>query len=267
MYLADYHTHSLCSPDGSAPLTELAQAAIDVGLDELCLTDHCDFIDFNGNPDFSFRWTPIEEQVTKAQMAYDDRLSIKMGLELGEPWEDPELARKLYRHKSADFVLGSVHNLPLEQGGTDFYEMKYDSEELCYAALDQYFKSMGILARIDCYDVLAHIIYPLRYMNERDGNHITLEPYRDTLIKIFKTVIRKGKGIELNTYRGRTVEDWRWVLRLYKDCGGRIVTLGSDAHTPEDVGRGISEGAELLRELGFLYIATYKRHTATLLRL
>lgn len=267
MYLADYHTHSLCSFDGSAPLTQLCEAALDAGLSELCLTDHCDFIDPQGNPDFSFRWEPIEEQVSHAKPAYEGRLTIKMGLELGEPWEDPELARQIYRHKPADFVLGSVHNLPLERGGTDFFEMKFDSEELCYATLDQYFQSMRLLSRINCYDVLAHIIYPLRYMNERDGNHVTLDRYRDTLIAIFKSVIHKGKGIELNTCRGRTIENWRWVMELYRDCGGMIVTLGSDAHTPEDVGAGIAEGAKLLRELGFLYLATYERHNAKLIRL
>lgn len=263
MYLTDYHTHSLCSPDGSAPLVELAQAALDAGMDEMCLTDHCDFLDFNGNLDLTFTWAPIEEQLVRGKLAFEGRLPIKMGLELGEPWEYPHLANKLYRHKPVDFVLGSVHNLPLSEGGRDFYFDHFETEEQCYALLDSYFNAMEILAGMDCYDVLAHVIYPLRYF-ERDGNHVTLDRYADQLRRIFLTAIHKGKGIELNTCRGRTIEDWRWVLELYRDCGGVLITLGSDAHTPEDVGKGIREGADLLRELGFPYIATYDRHNVNL---
>lgn len=40
MYLADYHTHSDCSPDASFPMTQMALAAVEAGLDELCFTDH-----------------------------------------------------------------------------------------------------------------------------------------------------------------------------------------------------------------------------------
>lgn len=267
MFLADYHTHSLCSPDGTAPLVQMAQAALDAGMDELCLTDHCDFIDYHGNPDFSFQWEPIELQLLQAEPKFRGKLPIKKGLELGEPWEDPALAQKIYSHRDVDFVLGSVHNLPLSLGGTDLYEMKFKDEEQCYWVLDKYFASMDTLAHMDCYDVLAHVIYPLRYMNDRDGNHVTLDRYEFRLRRIFRTVVEKGRGIELNTCRGLTVEDWRWPLELYKKCGGLIVTLGSDAHTPEDVGKGIREGAALLKELGFLYVATYDKHNTKLIRI
>lgn len=50
MYLSDYHTHSRLSFDAHAPLSELAEAAADAGLDELCVTDHFDFLDENGVP-------------------------------------------------------------------------------------------------------------------------------------------------------------------------------------------------------------------------
>ena len=66
MFLADYHTHSLCSFDGSAPLADLAQSAVTAGLTELCLTDHCDLVNTQGKPDLSFRWEPVEEQLSLA---------------------------------------------------------------------------------------------------------------------------------------------------------------------------------------------------------
>ncbi|MCI9403422.1 MAG: histidinol-phosphatase HisJ family protein [Oscillospiraceae bacterium] len=261
MFLADYHTHSLCSPDGYAPLTDMAQAAWEQGLDELCLTDHCDLLTADGHLDFSFRWAPIEEQFAQARPRFEGRLTLRMGLELGEGWEAPDFAQKLSSHPRLDFVIASAHNLSrAEGGGKDFYFFDYRSDEDCYAVLDQYFRCMEDMVKLSFYDCLGHVIYPLRYMNERDGNHAALDRYEDQLRRIFAIVIDKGKSVELNTCRGRTVEDWRWVLGLYRDCGGRLLTLSTDAHRPQDVGKGLREAAELARELGFTHVAAYEGH-------
>jgi len=267
LFLADYHTHSLCSFDGSAPLADLAQAALDMGLSELCVTDHCDLLSFGGEPDRSFRWPPVEEQLSLARPLFEGRLPIRMGLELGAPWEDRAWTADLLSHPDLDFVLGSVHNLSSADNGIDFYCLHYTCDADCYYILDRYFDCMEVLADMDCCDVLAHIIYPLRYMNTRDGQHATLDRYEPQLRRIFKTVIANGKGIELNTCRGETVEDWRWTLSLYKDCGGTLVTLGSDAHRPQDVGKGLREGAALLKELGFTHLARYVRRQPELVEL
>lgn len=267
MFLADYHTHSLCSFDGSAPLTELAEAAVNAGMTELCLTDHCDLLNTQGRPDLSFRWGPVEEQLALARPLFEDRLPIRMGVELGAAWEFPDFCGELVSHPELDFVLGSVHNLSLADGGQDFYYVNYKSNEDCYYVLDRYFDCMERLAEMDCYDVLAHIIYPLRYMNGRDGQHAGLERYEAQLRRIFSTVISKGKGIEVNTCRGETVEDWRWTLELYRDCGGRLITLGSDAHLSQDVGKGIRAAAELVKELGFDSVARYIKRKPEMVRL
>ena len=111
------------------------------------------------------------------------------------------------------------------------------------------------LASAGAYDVLGHIIYPLRYM----PFPISLERWRDRIRGILETVVSKGKGIEVNTYRGRTLGPWLEILTLYHACGGEIVTLGSDAHIPAHVGAGIPQAAELLRAAGFSCVAVYQR--------
>ena len=219
MFLADQHTHSRSSPDGSASIGEMAAAARDAGLSALCITDHCDLLDFRGRPDLSFSWAGIEADLAEARSALP-HVPVFMGLELGEPWEAPEFAAAVTAHPELDFVLGSVHNLPSALGGQDFYFVNYQSEADCYAVLDPYFDSLTGLAAMDCYDSLAHIIYPLRYMNTRDGNHAALDRYEDPLRRIFAILADKGKALEVNTCRGTTVEDWRWLLGLYRDCGG-----------------------------------------------
>ena len=126
---------------------------------------------------------------------------------------------------------------------------------------------MERLSEMDCYDALSHIIYPLRYMNGRDGQHAALDRYEPQLRRILTTVIAKGKGIEVNTCRGSAIEDWRWTLTLYKDCGGTILTLGSDAHCPEDVGKGLLDAARLLKETGFSQLTHYVKHQPRLTEL
>ena len=86
---------------------------------------------------------------------------------------------------------------------------------------------------------------------------VTLNRYQDAIRAILRTAVEKGRGMEVNTCRGRTLEEWRPILALYRDCGGELVTVGSDAHTPADVGKGVRAACALLRECGFRYFTTF----------
>ncbi len=266
MYLTDYHTHTRFSPDSEAEAADMIRAAKAAGLRELCLTDHLDFLDFDGKfVGLGENTLPFYSAQT-VRAASGEGFTLRSGVELGEPWEAPELAAEVAACPDLDFIIGSVHNLDSAHGGIDFYFVRYASEDDCHRVLSTYFDCMEALAAMDCYDVLGHIIYPLRYMNGRDGNRVTLERYLPQLRRIFRAVAAKGKGIEVNTCRGETVSEWREVLSLYKECGGIIVTLGSDAHAPEDVGKGLVQAAALLKEYGF-DLAVYEKRQAKLIRL
>ena len=106
----------------------------------------------------------------------------------------------------------------------------------------------------------------------RDGfaAEITAEEYRDELSAIYRALIGQGRGIEINVSglrHGHTSYPNASALALYRELGGEIITLGSDAHAPEDAGIGIREGAELLRSLGFRYYAVYDRRKPSFLPL
>jgi len=268
MYLADYHTHTRCSIDSQAALTDQAAQAAALGLRELCTTDHCDLIQEQGGRLSTLDWTPILQQYQGARAQWEGILTLRLGLELGCAHVDPDQARQILAGAPLDFVIGSIHNQSPEQGGIDFYFLKYETQQDCYRALDDYFSSMEQLVRLeDCYDVLGHIIYPLRYMEKAEGGPVTLDRYQEQLRAILTAAADAGRGIEVNTYRGRTIREWRPILELYRDCGGEIVTIGSDAHTAQDIGKGVPEAQELLREVGFRYQAIYHRHNAQFVKL
>ena len=195
MYLTDYHTHTKLSPDGSVPLAEMAEAAVAAGLNELCITDHCDLLELYGEPVDHYDWPPALEQYAAVAPRYAGKLTIRLGLEFGMAHLNPEASRAILDRPELDFVLGSIHNLCPQKGGTDFYYVDYPDPAACYAALDDYFASMAQLAVTDFYDVLSHIIYPLRYMD----HPISLDHYHDVLDGIFRAAAERGRGIEINT--------------------------------------------------------------------
>ena len=255
MYYTDYHSHTCLSPDSDTPLTAMADAAVAAGLSELCVTDHYDLQGERGGRNAPYDWAPALMQFRDALPRYAGRLTLRLGLELGGAPVDPDYCAALLDQPALDFVIGSLHNMSPQGGGVDFYFLDYSSEAGCYAALDDYFASMeALVARPDLFDVLGHIIYPLRYMLPT----VTLSRYWERLRELLRRVVKAGRGMEVNTYRGKSIEEWRDLLTLYRSLGGELITVGADAHIPQSVGKGIPQAYELLRETGFRYITVYQ---------
>lgn len=82
MFLADCHTHSLCSPDSNAPMLQMAQKAYEYGLHTLCLTDHCDLLSLEGERTLDYDWTPVHRERKGMLDAFGARLDLPMGLSL-----------------------------------------------------------------------------------------------------------------------------------------------------------------------------------------
>lgn len=259
MYLTDYHSHTEISPDSTCPLLSLATSAAAVGLKELCVTDHCDLLNIDGQPNLNWDWTPSLAQMDRVRPKLQSKLTIKLGLELGMPHIYPQVAAEICNEPQLDFVIGSIHNLSPSCGGGDFFFAQYPTVASCYESLDDYISSMEALVACDSYDVVGHIVYPLRYMHQG----VSLERYYPRLEAIFHTVIAKGRGIEVNTYRGRSIEEWRPILELYRKCGGTILTVGSDAHMADSIGRGIFAAYGLINSVGFSAITTYEKRVPT----
>ena len=104
---------------------------------------------------------------------------------------------------------------------------------------DRYIEEHFELAELGFFDVLGHLGYTKRYMKRR-GFDIGLEGHEDRLRELFRLLIQNGKGIELNTSglrdtTGSTFPE-KHVLKLYREAGGEIITVGSDSHRTEDVG-------------------------------
>ena len=114
MFLMDYHTHTLVSPDGFAPLEDMAAAAAEAGLQELCVTDHCDLLSTDGERTLDHSWQPALEQYDRLEARRG--LRVKLGVELGEAPVSPNSAAALAAMDRLDWTGWTSSSAPSTTG-------------------------------------------------------------------------------------------------------------------------------------------------------
>ena len=157
-----------------------------------------------------------------------------------------------------DFVIGSVHMAGEKFKHFDLYYIEKNSETYYHRVIDSYLEDVLRLARWGRFSVLGHLTLPLRYMNENLGEQMTFDGHYDQCREIFRALIESGCGIECNTNRGNVPLPDAPLLKLYREAGGEIITIGSDAHSAEYVGCCVRETQALLRTCGFRYFCTFE---------
>ena len=256
----DLHSHCTLSFDGISTAEDMIKQAVKLGIKYYALTDHVDLGD-HPDPEFDLGATVngAKELIPPLQEKYADRVELLYGVELGQPTHEPELAGKLLRENDYDFVIGSIHNI---RGHDDFYFLDYNVIDPV-KLLDAYFEELLEMARWGKFDIMAHITYPLRYIVGDCGIDIDMTRYDAVIDDIFRELINNGRGIEINTSGlrqkiGRMLPDVGYVTR-YRQLGGKILTIGSDAHCADDLGKGIADGIAAAREAGFTEIAVFRK--------
>ena len=209
-----------------------------------------------------FDWAALQREYREAREALDGQIRLRLGLELGEaPWNFAETEKMMASAPELDFVIGSIHSLSQAYGWQDLYFAASDDPVECRTQIGDYLSLVLRLAKWGQFNVLGHLTLPLRYMNENRGLSVSFDGFESEVEEIFRTLIANGCGIELNTNRCHDpLPDRKW-LTMYRELGGEIITLGSDAHRPGHVGCVIRERQQLLRECGFTQFCTFEKKT------
>lgn len=254
----DYHVHSEISPDAHVSMEEMCKGAVERGMTEIVFTDHYEFyIRKMQNSLFNEKYMESYfEALYGCQKEFSGKILVKAGMEFGQLHLEPEQSNKVVEAYPFDFVLGSVHKIE----DIDLTKISIHRENLEQIG-DAYYHHLLELAETGNFDCLAHLDY-LKKQCAKCGMPYLYEKYRPIVKKTLETIIKRGKGIEINTSCMGVVLDEAMpsvdVLALYRELGGTIVTVGSDSHKAQRIGFGFSEIAKLLRFVGFSAISVYR---------
>ncbi len=265
----DYHVHTEFSDDSVYLMEDVVKDAIRMNMDEICITDHVDYgvkddwdcgheIAYrDGEPFANVDYPRYMAKLREMQDLYGDRISIKIGLEFGVQTHTIPQFEALFHRYPFDFIILSIHQVEDKEFWTQDFQRGRTQQEYN----ERYYEEMlEVVKKYKDYSVLGHMDLITRY---DEAGIYPFEKIKPLVEEILKIVITDGKGIELNTsYHRYGLKDTTpsvEILKLYRDLGGSILTLGSDSHKPEHLGTYIKEGKKILRDLGFTRFCTYER--------
>lgn len=254
----DYHMHSAFSSDTDVPMEAMIQSAIRKGVKEICFTDHIDYDYASPEIAFEFDTQVYQEEIEGLRKRYKDQISIRLGIEIGV---QPHILAKctaLVEAVGPDFIIASQHTIgrqDLYLG--DFYRGRTPEAAIAFGMNEL----LEIVEDFDAFCVIGHIDILKRYNDAVRNTSKTV--YLEAVKPVLQALIAKGKGIEVNTSGLRqglneTLPAYE-LLTLYKELGGEIITIGSDAHNPNDIAHSFKLVLEQLQTIGFNSIYRYEK--------
>ncbi len=260
----DCHVHTKYSHDSTCDPMAHCTAAVERGLRGICVTDHCDL-------EYAYKMdvvTPIVESVKEAAAcneAYSGALAVYTGVEYSESIWDMNAYNKLISATAYDCVLGSIHAVQYKDYTVPYSRIDFSqmTDEDVRGYLHAYFREMReMMERCDM-DVLTHLTCPLRYIVGKYKLTVDMTEYEHEIGEILSIAVDKRYALEINTsgigsFYGEYMP-YESILRKFREKGGYLITLASDAHTADRVGNGFAEAAEMLKNIGFTNAYYYKQ--------
>lgn len=243
-------------------MEEMCNGAVENEVKEIGFTDHYDL-----HPNEQFRdYLKIEDwivELEKMRARFEGRLTIRAGIELGEPHIFREEAQAITSRYNFDYTLGSLHWVGAEQVFDPQYFMTRSPKE----AFTLYFQELERLSRIGEFNILSHLDVVARTGSSIYGSY-NPKDYQDSIRPVLKNCIERGIALDINTKGLRTQlsmltpnED---ILRWYVEMGGERITLGSDAHQPKYVGAGCDYAIRIAQAVGLKYLTFFEKRQAKL---
>jgi histidinol-phosphatase (PHP family) len=250
----DYHMHTVVSFDGNNRGIEMANAAVAAGLKEICFTDHLDYDPLGKMGVLAFDTARYNAEYDHLEVP---GLKIRRGMEFGMTADNLMQFRQDLQRRPFDFVLGSVHFVD----DLDVYYPEYWAGKSVFQAERRYLEATLDCVRVhDDFDVLAHLTYIAKTHCHPAPRAVPFAEHRELIDEILRTLADKGKGMEMNTSGVNRCGGYLPTadyFRRFKELGGEIVTVGSDAHTADRVGEYTFEACEILKDI-FGYVCTFE---------
>lgn len=265
--MIDCHIHSDFSPDSGQSIDQIIAAAKALSLNGVVITDHMDndFESENGLA-FTFDVAAYKLAMEKYRCTDDADFKVLFGIEEGF---QPHVINKMHADITAiqpDMVINSIHNV----NGLDPYYPHYYTGKTKKQAFTEYLEEIiKSMIMWDAFDVVGHIGYPLRYC-PYDDKTMYYNEFKDQYETIFRLLIEKNKSLEINTSAIRTLGNtlpYIELLKEYKKAGGTMITIGSDAHSPNHIGYHFTEVMKQIKDYGFHYLVHFQRRNPVMTKI
>jgi histidinol-phosphatase (PHP family) len=264
-YAIDYQVHSFRSHDGKASILDQCARAIAIGLDEIGFSEHKDFDPADPVVDY-FDYDAYMKEIAVARRMYGHRLKIRAGVEVDyQPWLEDKISHYLDAHPF-DFVIGSVHYVNRVMVMTEEYNRTRNAR----MAYTDYFHAVRDSVICGLFDILGH----LEYANKRGipawGSYSTRAHVVD-LDNIFDRMIDEEVTLEINTaglHHGLEMTyPAEESVALYAQRGGTRLSIGSDAHHPDQLGHAYTTAARIALANGLTHVCTWENRQAKMVPL
>lgn len=251
---ADYHMHTHFSEDSTFPMEDVVLRAIEVGLNEICFTEH---VDHGIASAINCDYDAYIKAFNHCKAKYQDQITLKLGIEFGVQNHTTPLYRADFAQYLFDFVILSLHQVDNQEFHTQTFQKDRTQKEY----QERYYQEiLNVIQHYKDYSVLGHLDVINRY--DLQGSY-PFELLKPLITDILKIVIQDGKGIEVNTSSFRyglpDLTPSMDILKLYRSLGGEIITIGSDSHVSSHVGYKIKDIQSILKELGYTHIYTFDK--------
>jgi histidinol-phosphatase (PHP family) len=245
--MLDYHVHSRLCRHGEGEVFQYVESAIQKGLGEIGFSEHIPIPDLN---DPTGRmviddWQVYVRDVFAAKEAYPE-ITIRFGIEADYlPAHQPYIEQFL-RSYPFDYVIGSVHFVD----DWDFSNMSLRArlEEFGSVTLyRRYFQLIAEAAASGLYDIIGHFDLPKRLGVEMP---VSLVEVRD---RALAAIQRHHLALDVNTSGLRKAREIYPAPEILAQAFSLNIpiTLGSDAHRPEEVAADFKATIDRLKRIGY----------------
>jgi histidinol-phosphatase (PHP family) len=240
--LFDTHLHTRFSHDSQMNLADAIKAAKEKNMG-IIVTEHMDL----NYPDPTAFQLDVAGYFREYRHFRGDNLLL--GIEIGMGLDEVAENREIVEQNPFDFILGSVHVIDqIDLFLEEFYAGRTKAE-----VYGHYMDTMlACVKAYDFIDSLAHIDYICRYARFADPE-IYYHEFTERMDAVLAVLVDKGTCLELNTRRlgnPAVMHNLLPIYKRYRELGGRYVTIGSDAHRPEDIGKHFPAALAMLEQCG-----------------
>jgi histidinol-phosphatase (PHP family) len=255
LHMYDYHVHTRLCNHVEGSMTAFIRHAVERGFEEICFLDHLTISDSPRPMTMAVDEVPLYFQaVQRLKRTYSDQIAIKAGLEIEFNPQHTGLFAQLVDDFAFDVIGSSIHQLD----GIDIVSgpVSPDTANAKWADLAQrYLDCLEMMLAYDYFDIICHLDLPKKY-GQNCSPH-----FDDRLAGILSRDTTRRLAVEVNTsgfdHPAAEAYPSPAILTALNDAG-ICVTIGSDAHRPEEIGRHFGRAFESIRAAGFNHLAVYE---------